>query len=285
MCFQNKQQDCTLLPGYQSFSRKGLEIRQQKLYVQHMSEVISTLEQAFTSAVSIRRVLILVGSTSVLPKESYMIQFPTSLYSGKILTLSQCKAQLFRELTASPFFVESHQLRSCARVFVLLEMPEEYTCEAPIIPKPRFKLPSSGSRLSVHFIYPNNSSTEEWSRPNETEFNISGVEPLNASLLDVSSQRSFIETDDHNTAKGGEHSFHSMPACRLHTECHGQNVKEVESVSWACKCETPAALTKTPLSQSVHCDPYDLVQTGYLWYQLPTCIKGYKDRTTKPGRM
>jgi hypothetical protein len=286
--FQKKQDKALASSGgsLRAGKPRDLEFRKRKEYLKHMTEVISTLEHVFAMASSIRKVLISVGSTIVTPKETYLIQFPTSIHEGKILSLKHCKTALFRQLLASPFFVDIQAPKSCTRVQILLEMPEGSNYDLPIIPKPTYKPSPRGSHLTLQFVCNSNEVSGELSRISDTAFDISGIEALNHSVIDpdvlLRRRLSSVSTDELNMSVSHESLAHSTPFCpidRLGRSSQNSDCT-METESTPTRSMSPMLISDVQQDQGADMDSCSIDQMEYTWYQLDTSIQGYKDKTT-----
>lgn len=151
-------------------------------FVQNMEDLKKVLEDAFALFHPIREILILLGATVVSPKEVYHLRLPTDVIDGRILTQNQCQSVLFRSLVGEDILQGTKDMATLNKWTVLLEAPRLDKVNANVMPRLNFKPPVMGQHFMLNFMCHGEVINPDVSRT-ETEFEISGIEPLNETCM------------------------------------------------------------------------------------------------------
>ena len=197
--------------------RKGvldIEARKRLTTISLLETTFEQLESVFNSAHYIEEVVILLGSTSVTPKETYSIKFPTAMYEGKLLSLQQAKTCLFRQLVTNPCWVDVPEMRPTKLHVFILAARDDRLASLGLKPRLTFKKPNKGRTFSITFDCKCTVVSAELSRLGDADFEISGVEPLDTS--------DFLENDTSVNVPTGAHNgdLHN------HTQIHAQGEED-----------------------------------------------------------
>ena len=167
--------------------------------------------------------------------------FPVAFHEGSDLTAHECKSALFRHLVTSDVFTENQ--KAAGEILIYLQAPKDCSvCIQHFDPKPHLKLPTKGNHYSWRYV--STAAKGDHSYIGDQEFNISGIEPLNASV-DATIQAT------------------QMDRCTENGLNHMSDLKE---------CNRPSIVTKSEVSVMQEDD----VEETFMWYQIPLHIKKLK---------
>lgn len=240
---------------------------------------------------TVKEIMVILGSTPVTPKEVYRICFPLGFYEGRILTYKESTSMLFRKLVTSEFFTDLSSLRSCSKVFVMFLAPRDQPAviaNDSVVPKLNYKVPVRGSQMVMEFTCTAPVASAELSKIEESDVNLSGVEPLDAfynlSLTDTPLVNSQGVTNRFRTPyscgiKRNENvvknlaetpSFHFLGTTNGMKTPYSSGKKD-ESIIWRSGAKKSSSVTR--LSTTEMDD-----EGEFIWYQVGTTITGYKEK-------
>lgn len=154
----------------------------QKEFVESVECLFQVIQDVFKVGASIKQALILLGSSIISPKDSYLVSFPTVYYDGQVLSRQTCINLLFKTLVSNDFLSNAKPIQSGSKLFVFFLAPRD--CElndgCKLVPKLSFKIPVVGVKYIINCQCTSGCvelMTSELSR-NEEDFNLSGIEPL-----------------------------------------------------------------------------------------------------------
>ena len=225
-------------------------LKQKTSLLSDMEDLCGHVIKAFNHfGPSIQQVVVLLGPTTVSPKEIYCLHFPTDFFEGKVLTAHGCISRLFRKLIGSEFMQRLGTL-PCTKLRVFLEAPrgDLAVCDG-LVPRLSFSLPQKRARrLDIHLECSAPVSSPELSHCEDSDLDISGIETLAATPKPpqnvlFSDLKSSVITDQNNTQL-----------------CDESTRRKSLDTTW------------TAARQS----------TEYIWYQVPVTLTGIKHKA-KPS--
>lgn len=188
-----------------SLRRPPLVGRQHKSSRSQQQELVKTVEALFQivrdffeSGDLIKQVLIILGSNIILPKDAYLLHFPTEFYEGPSVTARSCVQSVFRTFYNNDFLSGAVPLSSSTNLFLFFLAPRN--CDHTrfnLIPQLAYSLPSAGALYEVNLICTASTvtlGTAELGSPNGKELNISGIHPLDNSVTDSAADDMDIST-------------------------------------------------------------------------------------------
>jgi len=189
----------------QSVQRPPLAGRQCKSSRSQQQEVIKTAEalfqlvrDIFDSGDLIKQVLIILGSNIILPKDAYLIHFPTEFYEGPSVTARSCVQSVFRTFYNEDFLSSAVPMTSNTNLFLFFLAPR--SCDHTrfnLIPRLSYSLPSVGALYEINVLCTASTvtlGTAELGSPNGKELNISGIHPLDNSVIDCATDEADMST-------------------------------------------------------------------------------------------
>jgi len=189
----------------QSVHQPPLISRQHKSSRSQQQELIKTAEtlfrivkDVFESGDLIKQVLIILGSNIILPKDAYLVHFPTEFYEGPSVTVRSCVQSVFRTFYNEDFLSSAAPLSSSTNLFLFFLAPR--SCDHTrfnLIPQLAYSLPSVGALYEVNLSCTASTvsvGTAELGSPSGKELNISGVHPLDNSVTDNATDDTNVST-------------------------------------------------------------------------------------------
>ncbi|XP_064603653.1 MAD2L1-binding protein-like [Liolophura sinensis] len=239
-----------------------VEHRKSKEFVTVLDKIMENLHTAFDHCPDIRQVLIIIGGTSVSPKEMYRVTIPPYYPDATPVSEKSSIKILFRQLITDDFLGSVNPL-SATSTMLLLNAPRNCGLEW-FLAKPHYKPPNRGRvyELNLHCAQPPDSGTDLSLM--DHHFEISGIQPLDSSNNDISMSESDLicqETSSDSDSVITDMTSDSF-SLAMETNALGANIVK--------QC----AMTE---DEGVH----SLSDEDYIWFQAPLSIKGYKDRTSK----
>ncbi len=155
-----------------------LEARKRTTAVATLKSMFAQLEKAFSKNHQISEVAILLGGTVVSPKETFLVTFPSAVYDGRVLTVPEAKTRLMRQLVTHPCWAEIPELKPTKmHVFIHASRDDELS-QLGLRPRTSFKKPTTGRVFRLNFMCQCSVVSSELSQLEESDFELSGVEPL-----------------------------------------------------------------------------------------------------------
>jgi len=176
---------------------KSSKSQQQEL-IKTVEALFQTVRDVFESGDLIKQVLVILGSNIILPKDAYLLHFPTDFYEGPPVTAKSCVQSVFRTFYNEDFLSNAVPLSSTTNLFLFFLAPR--SCDHTrfnLIPQLSYSLPSVGALYEVNLLCTANTitlGTAELGSPNSKELNISGIHPLDNSVTDSATDNTDIST-------------------------------------------------------------------------------------------
>ncbi len=171
-----------------SSRKSGKDLKRQRA-LDTIDKILSTIHDVFQVSPNVHQILIVFGATVISPKEQYLITLPPECCYLDPLSSAQAKLTLFRNIIKSDYWIKLSEMKLQTKVHIFLKAPScEKLSELGLWPKARFTMASKGKILTVNCQYKPCPEGLELSQLDDTEFEISGIEPLNdtANELDCS---------------------------------------------------------------------------------------------------
>jgi len=136
----------------------------------------------------IKQILIILGPNIILPKDAYLIHLPTEFYEGPSLTARSCIQSVFRTFYKEDFLSNTVPLNSSTNLFLLFLVPR--SCDHArfnLVPQLTYSVPSVGVLYELNLVCRASTLTvvtAELGSPAGKELDISGVHPLDDSVVD-----------------------------------------------------------------------------------------------------
>ena len=284
-----------------------LESRRRKEAVDSLEQIFGHINETFAFIHPVRQVILLFGPTIITPKEFYVLQFPTRCYDGNILHWKSCRTAFFHKLVASDIFSHAKDLNSMVKLTVMVEAPRE--CDAAavgLIPKPMFKVPTRGTRFQLNFLCKGKVVNPDFSHVSDTSFDMSGIEPIegDSPTAEETSIGAFIPStidSDVNTIIMDMPSKQTYSTDNVINRCtHGADQSALFSNHWDASSKELVEEAEEEITFNYRpgfetSDPLQLMgaqgnwrtsdnipgEIEYMWFQVPTLMKGYRDKTSK----
>ena len=158
-----------------------LEARKRTAMIASLESIFEYIARTFHTAHCLYEVVILLGGTTVSPKETYVIKLPTAMYDGKLFTLQQAKSSLFRQLITNQCWTEIPEMRPTKMHILVHAVRDDELSRQGLKPRLTFKVPTKGRVFNINLGCKCTIVSSELSKLGDTEFEISGVEPLDIS--------------------------------------------------------------------------------------------------------
>lgn len=241
----------------------------------NLEKICRTLLDVFTVGGPIKHVVISFGATVMSPKELYILNFPTAVYEGPVLSYNSCRSILFRKLVTCDFFADAKPLRSLAKLSVLVYALRSCNlCAQNLHPKTSYKIPLRGQRLVVDLDCQSPETNANLTKVDEAYLDISGVEPLAPETPAAPTARST------STSERLVRLSRSVPRdfdCYMSTPLT-QNRPDFNAVcDQMMDLELEQSCPKRVRTCSIGC----LEELDYIWYQVPFTMKGYREKNVK----
>ncbi|XP_064624205.1 MAD2L1-binding protein-like [Lineus longissimus] len=221
--------------------------------VQHMDEILQNVELTFKNFSNIEQVLIILGSTPVSPKESFLIRLPhPGFYEGRLLSAKSCKSELFRKLVSCDLFSDLKQLSS-TNFMVFILAPRNSGLKW-FQPKFSFKMPTRGHLFEFSLVSTGKLCNPEITQASLCDLELSGIEPLEKSQNMDSSERE-------STLNKLEFDIDNLEKLDLEASPDDNGTKLEESLL---------------NNASLNCGDSELV-----WFQAPISMRGFKIKNKK----
>lgn len=239
-----------------------VEHRKAKEFVTALDKITENLHTAFDQCPDIRQVLIIIGGTSVSPKEMYRVTIPPYYPDATPVTEKSSIKTLFRQLITGDFLGSVNPL-STTNTMLLLNAPRHCGLEW-FQAKPHYKPPNRGRvyEMNLLCVQPPDASTDLSLIDHHLE--ISGIQPLDLSNAELSISESDL-------------------TCRETSSDSDSVITDMASVSFTSAIETNTFSANIGREFALAEDEgvHSLSEEDYIWFQAPLLIKGYKDRTSK----
>ncbi|KAL8566814.1 hypothetical protein ACOMHN_052212 [Nucella lapillus] len=258
----------------QSHHRMGQPHSKAKAMIGCVDQVFSEILTAFEICPEIQQALILLGSSSVTPKESYVIRLPHICPEADNVPLKSSKQALFRHLVAEQV-LSSDAALGPTNAYVVLCAPRSATLSG-FVPKLGFKHATRGYCLTLNMICNQPSFYCQDLTMDDTEVEISGIEPLerssftDTSLPVVAGNFKSPSVEEVASLLNSSDDSHRVRVRQGSGSDIGAGKPEGE---WG-KVHFHTPLTRsTPKVNSVNFFP---AESLYIWFQSSTVIKGYR---------
>ncbi|XP_076442940.1 uncharacterized protein LOC143281587 [Babylonia areolata] len=245
-----------------------------KTVISSLDQVFSEILTAFEICPEIQQALILFGSSSVTPKESYVIKLPHICPEADNVPLRTSKQALFRHLVAEQV-LSSDAALGPTNVYVVLCAPRSAALSG-FVPKLGFKIPTRGYCLTLNMICNQPSFCCQDLTMDDTEVEISGVEPLERSSFTDSSLPMVAGNFKSPSPEKVAHLLNSSDGSHKvrMRQGSGSDVSATKHEGETSRVQFHTPLTRsTPKVNSVSLFPADPL---YIWFQSSTVIKGYR---------
>ena len=243
-----------------------------KIMVSSLDQLLSDVLEAFAVCPEIQQALILLGSSPVTPKESYIIKLPGICPEADNISLKSSKQALFRHLVAEQVLSSDAALGPTS-MYVILRAPQSASLSG-FLPKTSFKLPVRGYSLTLNMFCNQPSFCSQDLTLDDDTVEISGIEPLEqSSVTDVSSSQSVAA--DSFKSPSPEKMSRPPSSCdnsRIVRLRHGSGSEISQVLGDTGKVfHTPLTRSTPKVGGSVAAiDPL------YIWFQSSTVVKGYR---------
>lgn len=135
----------------------------------------------FAYASPVKDVLIQLGASPVSAKQTYYLHFPTAFYDGFTLSLQQVKTSFFRQLLGSELYCKCQFLDAVTNLYVHIFAPKLMEIPSHMQPKENLRVSKYGSISHLQLICEGIEQNAELTFDEETDHEISGIEPLDIS--------------------------------------------------------------------------------------------------------
>ena len=241
-----------------------------KNVISNLDKVFENILKAFETCPEIQQALVLLGSTPVTPKESYIIRLPHMCPEADNLSLKSSKQALFRHLVAEQV-LSSDTALGPTNMYVVLCAPRSATLHG-FVPKTTFKVPTRGHCLTLNMICNQPSFCSQDLTMDDTEVEISGIEPLDhSSFSDVTPLVVAGNVKSPSPEKMAR-VLSSSGSCKVMRVRHGSDSEIREGESGKVQFCTPLTRStpKAGYTTLTACDQL------CIWFQCATVIKGYR---------
>lgn len=244
-----------------------------KNVISNLDQLFENILKAFEICPEIQQALIMLGSTPVTPKESYLIRLPHICPEAENVSLKSSKQALFRHLIAEEVLSGNASLGP-TNVYLVLSAPHSSALPG-FVPKTTFKVPSRGYCLTLNMICSQPSFCAQDLTMDDTEVEISGVEPFErSSFADISLPEVACHIKSPSPDKMAR-LLSGFDACRYLRvrQASGSDMGE----GLKLEGEMEKIQFNTPLTRSTPKVGYTrLVTCDHIWFQCSTVIKGYR---------
>jgi hypothetical protein len=232
-----------------------LDEKKRQKAIEQMDEILQNVEQAFKNLSNIEQVMVILGSTPVSPKESFLIRLPSpGCYEGRLLSANSCKRDLFRKLVSCDLFSDLKQLGS-TNFMVFIQAPRDSGLKW-FQPRLSFKIPTRGQLFEFSLICTSKLFDPEITQASLCDFELSGIEPLEKTQDINSHDRALDDSLYDNFDKFDLSSNLEEPA-----DEHKDNLEEYLLDNAASSC----------------------VDSELVWFQAPISMRGFKIKNKKLG--
>lgn len=204
----------------------------------------------------IQEILVVLGSTIVSPKETYLISMPLMCPESDGLPLKVCVKSLFKQIITQDI-IQDLKKTSCTKLHVLVKAHRH--CGLPwFLPKPMYKPSTRGQHCHINFESRSLSTTigQHDLTQDEIDVEISGIEPFNISDLNDISLSSMSESSQ----------------CTSATDIGSVGLSTLSTLN-ATDCDISASSTAISTNQG---SISEVNEPEYIWFQAPINVKGYR---------
>lgn len=245
-----------------------------KSVISDLDKVFESILKAFETCPEIQQAVVLLGSTPVTPKESYIIRLPHICPEADSISLKSSKQALFRHLVAEQV-LSSDTALGPTNMYIVLCAPRSASLHG-FVPKTTFKVPTRGHCLTLNMICNQPSFCSQDLTMDDPEVEISGIEPLECSSFSdttahvvASHFNSAVKSPSPEKMVGVLSSSDSCKATRIRigsdSEIRDRDSDKVQFCTPLTR-STPKAGSTTLIACDQTC----------IWFQCATVIKGYR---------
>ena len=236
-----------------------------------LEELFSLVKRVFAEGGPIKQVAVLLGSTIISPKEVLILHFPTAFYEGPVLSLKSCISSLFKTVISGDFQSAAKTMNSSAKLTVLMQASRhcDFTLQRMLY-KPHFKVPARGQHLMVNFHCTSGVAPAELSRLDDTDINISGIEPLPMYTPRVSPSCVRSLHSGQSSVGPCQLSTKRRPSSRRGSYCTSDRRESGRS--------SLIIPSHTEFCAKEQRDDDEAEPVEYVWYQFPVTTKGYMSK-------
>jgi len=148
----------------------------------------------------VKQILIVLGPNIIMPKDAYLLHFPTAFLEGPPLTARSCIQSVFKTLYNKDLLSSAVPLNTGTNLFLLFLLPR--SCDHTrlnLLPRLTYNVPSFGILYEITLMCIANTvtlGTTSLSSPCSKELDISGIHPLDDSISDIARNNSDVLTID-----------------------------------------------------------------------------------------
>ena len=283
-----------------------MELKRAIKAIGNLQQIFKHILCVFELCPEIKQVMLILGGTTISPKESYLINLPPSNPEADNLSLKSSTRTLFRQLIMQDILGGRKSI-SPTSLTILVNAPR--TMEMLwFLPKSAFKMPIRGEKYIIDLIDHCACAPNEHSMMGDHVIDVSGVEPLESSAIDMS----FVEkarclldaTDISGSSCPSEEEGSTLTLLKPFTSSDLSSQTSFSSeassakkllpldddiwlsksackkirTSSACSGETRESFSDgQPKCDTNGCDTYSPV-SEFMWFQAPIKFKGYRSK-------
>jgi hypothetical protein len=286
-----------------------MEYKKISKLITSLEDIFKKLVETFEVCPEIRQILILLGGTVLSPKESYLISFPPYHPESNNVSSKFCVRYFLRELISQDLVGKLKDIR-ITNAIIMVKAPQDSGITW-FLPKPNFTIPVRGEQFCFNLISELTPDSEVFIHDltyDEHEVEISGIEPFDVSSFDVSIEDNMMKMfnlNEFDNSFTNEHDKHPVLASvektrKLSvntniTSIHDedillQKIKDDKAVTnkqldgELSVVEKSLSVDRTVNSWSgddtILQKTIDSNDVDCIWFQAPSIIKGYKDKTS-----
>ena len=275
---------------FQSVDKKK-KAAHHKLQLKKIEDTLTKIEEttrqikhAFEHCPEIRQVALVLGATTVTPKEIYVVQFPPLSPEADNLSTKECIKCLFRQLIMHDPLGHIKSV-PITNITVLLNAPR-HSSFTWFLPKALYKIPDRGNQF--HFNLCSNvdfTGSQDLSK-DFSVIDLSGFEPLGSSVIidtSMSEDRSASSSECSASLSAdyvcidSDHDIEIVGDCDIEDSDITPKNLTVDSVSSDMSQEGKDAKAMDEVNdtdEGIH----SLTDSDYIWFQSPIVVKGFKQK-------
>ena len=269
-------------------SHNRLQMKKVEDALSKVEEIVKQVKNAFELCPEIRQVAIVLGATTVSPKEIYVIQFPPLSPEADNLSSKESVKSLFRQLiTQDPL---GHiKAIPVTNMSVLVNAPRQ-SLFSWFLPKATYKLPNRGNQF--HFNLCSNTGvhgSQDLSR-DFSVIDLSGFEPLESSVMDspMSEVHSSTSSDCSGSLSAEYVHIDSEHDIEIVDDCESEDVTPKNLTIESMTSDSTVDMSQEGKGLCGNIDIsdadegiYSLTNQEYIWFQSPVVVKGFKQKCSK----
>ena len=268
-----------------------------------MDELVKQVKHAFEICPEITQVAVLLGATTVSPKEIYLLQFPPLSPEADNLLSKEAVKYLFRQLVTSDPLGQIKAI-PITNMTVLINAPRNSSCSW-FLPKDSYRLPNRGNQFHFNLLSTTDVHGSQDLSRDFSVIDLSGFEPFESSVMDSPMSevtcRSSSSNSDCSASLSAEYvcidSEHDIEIVD-DSDCDDVTPKNLTVISMTsgstCDISLPENSNISRLSdlseetksliapyQVNHTRMSPVTDNDYIWFQSPVVVKGFRQKGVK----